>query len=141
MRPKQQYPEPIAGGFIFNEKHELFLIRSHKWNGAYVPPGGHVEVGETLEEALKREIKEETNMDITDIQFIEYHEFINKDAFFAKRHFIFFNFSAQAVTTNIKLNEEAEEYIWVPLSKALTLPLVGEAKKTIEILYKKHHVQ
>lgn len=130
----QQFPEPIAGGFILNDKNQLFLMKSHKWNGRYIPPGGHVEVGETLEEALIREVKEETNMDITDIKLIKYFEFINKDQFHTKRHFIFFNFSARATTTDVRLNDEAEEYVWVDLDTAPTLPLVDEARKAIEIL-------
>ena len=35
-----------------------------KWGNLWVVPGGHIEYGETIEEAIKREMKEETNLDI-----------------------------------------------------------------------------
>ena len=53
--PDQIFPEPTVGAFIFNTKGELLLLESHKWPGRYVVPGGHVELGERLEQALARE--------------------------------------------------------------------------------------
>lgn len=54
----QRYPEPTVGALILNLQGQLFLMKSPKWRGKYVVPGGHVELGESLEEALRREIKE-----------------------------------------------------------------------------------
>jgi nucleoside triphosphatase len=55
--PRQQFPEPTVGALIFNQKEEILLIKSAKWHGKYVMPGGHIELGEKYQEALKREIK------------------------------------------------------------------------------------
>jgi nucleoside triphosphatase len=49
MPATQHYPEPTVGALIFDPAGRLFLMRSHKWAGKYVVPGGHVELGETLE--------------------------------------------------------------------------------------------
>ena len=56
----QQYPEPTVGALILNKESKILLVKSHKWQNNYVIPGGHVELGETLQDTLKREIKEET---------------------------------------------------------------------------------
>ena len=56
--PEQQYPEPTVGALIFNAEGKLFLMQSHKWKGKYVMPGGHIELGERMLDALKREVKE-----------------------------------------------------------------------------------
>ena len=41
----QIFPEPTVGVFIFNQAGEILLLKSHKWPGKYVVPGGHVELG------------------------------------------------------------------------------------------------
>lgn len=69
LMPEQRFPEPTVGALIFNAEGKLFLMKSHKWHDEYVIPGGHIELGETAEEALRREIKEETALDIYDIEF------------------------------------------------------------------------
>ena len=135
---KQQFPEPTVGALIFNSDREIFLMKSHKWRGKYVLPGGHIELGEKMQDALKREIKEETGLDIFDIEFICFTEFIFDKAFWKKRHFIFFDFAAKTKTTKVKLNSEGQEYIWVPIQKALKLPIEPYTRKTIKEFLKKN---
>ena len=130
--PEQIYPEPTVGGLIFNPKGELFLMRSHKWRDIYTVPGGHIELGETMEQALIREVKEETNLDIYNIEFVDYQEFIFDDEFWKKRHFIFFDFSAKTDTTNVILNNEAQDYTWVCLDNVFVLPMDNYTKRAIE---------
>ncbi len=128
----QQYPEPTVGGLIFNQSGELFLMRSHKWRDIYTVPGGHIELGETMEYALMREVKEETNMDIYEIEFVDYQEFIFDDEFWKKRHFIFFDFSAKTDSKDVILNHEAQDYTWVALDKVFDLPMDKYTKRAIE---------
>ena len=53
-------------GAIINEKREILLLKRRKepFVGTWVMPGGSIEFGERLEEALEREIREETNIDV-----------------------------------------------------------------------------
>jgi len=112
-------------------------MRSHKWKGKYVMPGGHIELGETMVDALKREIREETGMKIYDIEFITLQEFIYDNRFWKRRHFIFFDFACKTKSTKVKLNSEGQEYIWASLKNASKLPVEPYTRRTIE-LYKKH---
>lgn len=137
---KQQYPEPTVGALIFNQKGEIFLMRSHKWRGKYVIPGGHIEIGEKIKEALKREIKEETDLDIYDIEFLCFQEFIFDKAFWEKRHFIFFDFACKTTSTKAKLSSEGQEYIWVSLQQALKLLVEPYTRRVIERYMKKKRV-
>ncbi len=121
--PEQTYPEPTVGALIFSPEGQLFLMRSHKWHGRYVIPGGHIELGETMIDALKREVKEETNLDIFDIRFVCFQEFIHDDRFWQRRHFIFFDYACRTRSTEVILNDEAEEYVWVDRERALDLPV------------------
>jgi nucleoside triphosphatase len=130
--PEQQYPEPTVGALILNPQGELFLMRSHKWADCYVVPGGHVELGESMEDALRREVKEETALDIYDIQFLRFQEFIYDDAFWKRRHFIFFDYVCCTDSTEVRLNDEAHEYLWVIPEEALKLPIEPYTRVAIE---------
>jgi nucleoside triphosphatase len=129
---KQQFPEPTVGVFIFNQQGELLLLQSHKWPGAYVVPGGHVELGERLEEAAVREAKEETGLDVYNLEFINFQQFIYDPAFWKKRHFIFFDFAARTDSMDVMLNDEAQEYVWIDPQEALGLPLDSYTRTSIE---------
>ena len=131
MQPAQHYPEPTVGALIFDPAGRLFLMQSHKWGGRYVVPGGHVELGETLEAALRREVAEETGLTIHDIRFVGVQEFIYDPAFWQPRHFIFFDFACRADQTEVLLNDEAEEYIWTTVDEALRLPMDPYTERAI----------
>ena len=128
----QIFPEPTVGVFIFNQAGELLLVKSHKWLGKYVVPGGHVELGERLEEAAIREAKEETGLEIYDLKFINFQEFIHDPAFWKHRHFIFFDFVCKTDSLEVKLNDEAQEHIWVKSDAALHLPLDSYTRTSVE---------
>ncbi|HNK64032.1 MAG TPA: NUDIX domain-containing protein [Anaerolineales bacterium] len=129
---EQVFPEPTVGVFIFNNSGEMLLLQSHKWPGKYVVPGGHVELGERLEEAAIREAKEETGLDIYDLKFIMFQQFIHDPAFWKRRHFIFFDYACKTDSLAVKLNDEAQDHIWVRPEAALHLPLDTYTRASIE---------
>jgi len=109
---EQVYPEPTVGAFIFDKKGNLFLMKSFKWPGVYMIPGGHVELGESMEDALKREVREEVGLDIEDVKLINTQEAIFPPGFSRKKHFIFLDFFCRCKNTKVTLdNKEAESYI------------------------------
>lgn len=134
---EQKFPEPTVGALIFNSEDKLFLMKSHKWYDKYVIPGGHIELGETAEQALIREIKEETNLDICGIEFLCYQNFIFDKAFFKKKHFLFLDFACKTKTDKVKLNSEGHDHVWVTLEEALKLPVDSYTIKAIDAYQKK----
>lgn len=132
--PDQIFPEPTVGIFIFNKANKLLLVKSHKWPGKYVVPGGHVELGERLEEAAIREAKEETGLDIYSLQFVNFQQFIHDPAFWKHKHFIFFDFLCRTDSIEVKLNDEAQEHVWVTLEAALHLPLDSYTLTSVEMI-------
>jgi nucleoside triphosphatase len=134
---KQQYPEPTVGALIFNPKDELFLMRSHKWRDQYVIPGGHIELGERMEDALRREIEEETGLAIHDISFLAFQEFIYDRAFWKQRHFLFFDYVCRTDSSDVKLNDEGQSYVWVTVEQALKLPVEPYTRTAIETYQEK----
>src|SRR3989344_562546 len=130
---EQIFPEPTCGALILNPKGEIFLMKSHKWHGKYVTPGGHIELGEKMEDSLKREIKEETGLQIYGIKFVCFHEFIYGKAFWKRRHFIFFDFACRTDNENVTLNSEGQEFTWITLEDALKLKSLEQyTRKTLE---------
>lgn len=134
---EKKYPEPTVGVLISNQEGKVFLMTSPKWQGKYSLPGGHIELGETMEDTAKREIKEETGLDIFDIQFLMVQECIFSEEFYKKKHFVFLDYIAKVKNTNVVLDgREGTEYVWVTIDDALKLPLNPYTKNTI-LEYKK----
>jgi nucleoside triphosphatase len=119
----QTYPEPTVGVFIFNNEGKLLILRSHKWPDGFTIPGGHVELGERLEQAACREALEETGLEICDLRLLCFQEFVYDPSFWKPRHFIFFDYACRTDMTEVHLNDEAESYFWIEPKKALELNL------------------
>jgi nucleoside triphosphatase len=128
---KQAFPEPTVGILIFNPKGELLLLRSHKWPGKYVVPGGHVELGERIEQTVIREAGEETGLVVHDVHFLCWQEFIHDPSFWKKRHFIFFDYACRTESSQVRLNDEAEDYLWIEPEKALNLQVDSYTRVSI----------
>lgn len=64
-------PSSAVAAFILNEKGELLVTqrRYDPGKGTLDLPGGFCDIGETVLEALRREVKEETNLEIQDVRY------------------------------------------------------------------------
>ncbi len=143
MISKEERPSVVNGALIFNEMGEIFLAKSKKWENQFTVPGGHIEFGEKLENAVKREVKEETNLDIDEVKFLSIDETIFPNDYKRdkkeKRHLIFLNYIAKCKKSNkISLNEEFSEYIWINPKEALSLNIRPSVRKLIEEFLKKN---
>ena len=129
---EQKYPKPTVGALISNPEGKVLLIKSRKWGDRYVIPGGHIELGEKIEDALRREIKVETRMDIHDIEFFLLQEFIFDETFWKKRHFLFMDHVCKTKSKEVRLDQEGQEYVWVHPEEALELPVEPYTRRMIE---------
>src|SRR6476660_4405080 len=97
---------------------------THKWSNLWGIPGGKTKWGEDSVSALRREIKEETNLELTDIKFSLVQDCIHSPEFYRDAHFVLLNYTAQCVGwPDVKLNDEAREFEWVTLEKALSMSI------------------
>jgi 8-oxo-dGTP diphosphatase len=82
--------------------------------GIYTLPGGGVELGETLEQAIIREVREETALDIAPLELVGFRQAIAQDeAGRIKRHFVILPFAARYIGGEVTLNEELAEARWL----------------------------
>jgi ADP-ribose pyrophosphatase YjhB (NUDIX family)/phosphoglycolate phosphatase-like HAD superfamily hydrolase len=117
--PVKRMPICTVGAVIFNERNEVLLVRTHKWSDMWGIPGGKIKWGETSEDALRRELKEETNLDVTDVQFVMVQDCIHSEEFYRDAHFVLLNYTCRcAGGQDVRLNEEAEEFRWFSLAEA-----------------------
>ena len=78
----KQYPIPAVGVFIFHDE-SLYLIKKGRgiFKDKWIIPGGKIEYGETILETVEREVKEETNLLIDNIEFITNEQTIEYDEY------------------------------------------------------------
>lgn len=136
-----KYPEIAVSAIIFNSQDEILLCRSHKWNDKYIIPGGHVEYGEKLENALRREILEETGLNIYDINLLGIKECFYNNTYYKDRHFLFMDYTCKTDSQKVTLNDEAEEYIWVKLSEVQKYELGGFTKTLLKRLSDQSYIK
>ena len=115
----EEYAVPATGALIFNEDDEIFLMKSPKWDDQWLVPGGKVDKGETMHETVRREVKEETGLDVDNIEFFNAKDGGNPDDFERDTHFIFLNFICTA-SGEVELDKrEAVDYTWISPEEAL----------------------
>jgi mutator protein MutT len=86
--------------------------------GVWSMPGGVVEAGETLTEALVREIQEETALTIEPVTLAGHREVVVRDSDGrALRHFVILCFASRWVAGEPKLNEELSDARWLKLAE------------------------
>ncbi len=137
--PAQRQPVVTVGGLIFDEADRVLMIRTHKWSGLWGIPGGKTKFGETSEDALRRELREETGLEIDDIQFVLVQDCIHSTEFYRDAHFVLLNYTCRCAAGGsdaVQLNEEAEEYRWLRPTQALDLPLNQPTRTLLEAVLK-----
>jgi 8-oxo-dGTP diphosphatase len=109
-------PYLAVSAAIFRDGRVLIVRRGRPpAQGLYTLPGGGVELGETLEEAIIREVREETGLEIAPLELVGFRQAIARDAEGrVERHFVILPFAARWVQGEISLNEELAEAHWLP---------------------------
>lgn len=126
-------PVVTVGGLIFNSTGEVLMVRTHKWSNLWGIPGGKIKWGETSEQALMRELKEETNLDIAEIKFVLVQDCIGSKEFYREAHFVLLNYTCQCVgPLAVKLNDEAQEFRWVSPSEALNMSINAPTRRLLK---------
>ena len=108
-------PYLAVSAAIFRDGRILIVRRARPpAHGIYTLPGGGVELGETLEEAVTREVREETALEIAPVALAGYRQAIARDAKGdIERHFVILPFAARWIAGEVALNEELAEAHWL----------------------------
>ena len=119
---KREYPEaPVisVGGLVVRQGEFLLTKRGKEpLKDIWTLPGGAVELGERLEQAIVREIKEECNIDVHPLGIIEVFEQIFKDnAGRVRFHYVIVDFLLEYRGGEARPQSDTAELAWLTLDE------------------------
>lgn len=134
-RTRERHPIPTVGAVIHDDRGRVLMIRTHKWSHLWGIPGGKIKTGESAEHALRRELREETALEVDDIEFVLVQDCIRSPEFYREAHFVLLNYVCVCRgPARVRLNEEAQEYCWVSLDEAFRLRLNTPTRILLEAI-------
>ncbi|MFC3835628.1 MULTISPECIES: NUDIX domain-containing protein [Deinococcus] len=128
-----QRPVVCVGALVWGTDGRVLLVRTTKWRGLWGVPGGKVEWGETLLDAVRREFQEEVGLELHDVLYAQTQESVRSPEFHTDAHLLLVDFFASTSGHDITPNEEIEEWAWVPLRGALDYPLNTITRTLVEL--------
>jgi 8-oxo-dGTP diphosphatase len=128
--------KPVLGvaAVIWNDARQVLLIRRTKEprKGQWSLPGGKVEFGENLEDAVRREVREETGLGIALLGLAGIAEtMLDASAGAADMHFVLIDYSARVVSGEAVAASDAADATWFSRDAIEKLPLWDETKRII----------
>ncbi len=126
-----------VGALIFNKHGQVLLsLRGSKAKnerGKWEIPGGAVEFGETLEQALKREVKEELGIEIEVITMLQVADHILPEE---NQHWVSPTFICSVKSGSPVIMEpgKSDQIQWFSIDEAANLPLANVTQKDIELI-------
>lgn len=125
-------PQIAVSAAIFRDNKILLVRRARPpANQVYTFPGGRVEFGESLTEALAREVAEETGLTIDIKGILGWREMLPPKTG-GLGHFVILPFAARWVSGEVCLNDELDDAKWLPPDALGDLPLTDRLEEVIE---------
>jgi len=105
-------PQLAVSGAIFRDDKILLVRRARSpGKGFYSLPGGRVEFGESLHDALRREVDEETGLRIEIVGLAGWREVLPGAT--GGGHYLIMSFAARWMANEPVLNEELDDFKWL----------------------------
>lgn len=118
-----------CAGLVTNDEGKILLVNS-PWRG-WEYPGGLIEPGETFQQALKREIREEAGVEVEILSFIGICKNLEKNI-------VNIDFSCRYIGGSLTTSEESTEVIWATEDEAFRLITFPLTRKRLENMLKKN---
>ncbi len=133
----REYPKrPIVGaGALILRDSKLLLVKrgAHPGYGKWSVPGGLVELGEKVQDAMVREVKEEVGFDVEMVKLTDVADTITLDGDGrVQYHFVVVNFVARIVGGELKTATDILEARWVPVDKVEKVSLTNSFRAFFE---------
>ena len=109
----------VAVGAVIQDDQGRILLVKHKkerggyWQGKWICPGGELEYGEEIKKGIKREVREETNLEIELVKPLVPFERIAKTNENTSLHVIYIDYLARLLSGDLKVDSDVGEALWV----------------------------
>ncbi|MCL6626712.1 MAG: NUDIX hydrolase [Alicyclobacillus shizuokensis] len=145
MADDRSYPArpylAVSAAIVRDDRVLVVRRARHPARGVFTLPGGVVEAGETLKQAVVREVKEETGLAVEPIGLAGHREVVVRDAEGrVERHFVILAFAARWVAGEPQPSEEVAEARWLRLAESV-LTAAGVAASALFCAEHGHQVR
>lgn len=127
----QKFYVVLAVGAFILKDDRLLIVKKSPYekvdSGLWTVPGGKIEKDEPIIEGLRREIKEEVNLDIDSYQWIGEDVFESNGFYFHAQHFL----CTPLIDKNIKLDKSLTDYYWLKKQEINNFQFPTNIKKRI----------
>ena len=135
--PRNVYPDKpeVAVGAIVMRDNKVLLVKRNQppGKGLWAVPGGRVELGETLQEAAEREVREETGITIRARNPVCSFDLIDRDeAGHVRFHYVIVDLMADYVGGKANPNDDASEVRWATSQEMEELPTSQTTKELLK---------
>lgn len=133
----REYPDrPIVGvgGVVVHDGAVLLVQRAAEpLKGQWSLPGGAVELGETLVEAVQRELREETGLEVKVLDIVEVFERISRDAERSIRyHYVLIDYLCEPVSGAARAASDVTAVAWARPEELASYQLTEKATGVIQ---------
>ena len=133
----REYPDrPFVGvGIVVIGQDGVLMIQRGKppRQGSWSLPGGAQHIGETVDDAARREAMEETGLEVEVLGLVEVVDSIRRDDGRVQYHYTLVDVLARAVGGELRAGGDAMNARWVPLMELATMNLWSETLRVIEL--------
>jgi ADP-ribose pyrophosphatase YjhB (NUDIX family) len=121
-----------VGGVLVHDGKVLLIRRGKEpLRGRWVVPGGTVELGETLEDALVREMLEETGLSVSPVELLTVFDRIQEEAGRVAYHYVIVDYLCRLEGGEARAGSDAEAVAWAGRSE---LPAYDLPAKALEVV-------
>jgi len=127
-------PQTAVGVIVFRDDKVLLVKRANcPGQGLWAIPGGRVELGETLKEAARREVREETGVIISSKEPIYVFEVIERDDEGGIRfHYVIIDLLAEYLSGEANPGTDASEARWISSGELKELPVTKTTRQLLK---------
>ena len=132
----------IAVGVLVIDKDKVLIIKRGEEPNKFLwsIPGGLVEIGEELEEAAIREVKEEMGIDIKIEKMIGIFNCINRNKNEIEYHYVIIDYIAREFTGSIKTNKEILDFKWMKFNELHNYELTNTTRELFREFIRKNNI-